>query len=167
MSVLSYVQLEAAIVMSSLLRFIFARVYSFRSCVMKISDYSMYQTPIIYQSLALVNKLVPCSRLSSGALEVCRLRLRFRSHWFNKLTCFLYVKLVLCGTCLWYLLVQLLHPYTHKPPFKYATVPYGSTETNLINNFPEMYEYMRVYNKSTAIEGVRAVKEGYTSYTSS
>ena len=29
-----------------------------------------------------------------------------------------------------------------------------------MKNFPSVYEYMRIYNKSTAIEGVKAVKDG-------
>lgn len=57
-------------------------------------------------------------------------------------------------------LLQLSNPKSHKPPFKYGTVPHGSTETNLMKNFPAVYEYMKIYNKSTAIEGVKAVKDG-------
>jgi hypothetical protein len=41
-------------------------------------------------------------------------------------------------------------------------VPDGSTETNLKNNYPTIYEYMKKnkYNRADAIEGVRAVKDG-------
>lgn len=52
-----------------------------------------------------------------------------------------------------------MNPYSHKPPFKFATVPHGSTEANLRKNYPDMYRYMKPYNKSTVLEGVRAVKE--------
>ena len=57
-------------------------------------------------------------------------------------------------------LLQLMTPKAHKPPFKFATVPHGSTETNLMNNFPKMYEYMRQYNRSTVQKGIKAVKDG-------
>ena len=54
---------------------------------------------------------------------------------------------------------QLLNPYAHKPQFKFGTMPHGSTEANLRKNFPEMFRYMKPYNRSTALEGVRGVKE--------
>ena len=56
--------------------------------------------------------------------------------------------------------MQLMNPHAHKPPFKFATVPHGSTETNLMNNYPDMYQYMKPYNKTNVEEGVRAVKDG-------
>lgn len=46
------------------------------------------------------------------------------------------------------------------PPFKFGTVPYGSTETNLLTHYPSIYAYMKKYSKANAIEGVKAVKEG-------
>jgi len=46
------------------------------------------------------------------------------------------------------------------PPFKFGTVPYGSTETNLMTHYPSIYGYMRKYSKANAIEGVKAVKDG-------
>ena len=59
------------------------------------------------------------------------------------------------------LIFQLKNPHAHKPPFKFATVPHGSTETNLMNNYPEMYLYMKPYNKSDVQQGVKAVKDGW------
>ena len=55
---------------------------------------------------------------------------------------------------------QLQNPTHTKPPFKYATVPEGSTETNIRNNHPAMYNYMKPYNKPDVGMGIEAVKKG-------
>ncbi|KAL8583948.1 hypothetical protein ACOMHN_040681 [Nucella lapillus] len=55
---------------------------------------------------------------------------------------------------------RLQYPTHMKPPFKYATVPEGSTETNIRNNHPKMYNYMKPYNKPDVTIGVEAVKSG-------
>ena len=60
----------------------------------------------------------------------------------------------------WLPTFQLLNPNEHSPPFKFATVPYGSTESHLMANYPEMYLYMKPYNKSTVHDGIKAVKDG-------
>ena len=54
-----------------------------------------------------------------------------------------------------------MNPYASKPPFKFATVPFGSTEANLQKNYPKMYSYMKKYNKSTVERGIEAVKNAY------
>ncbi|XP_076437124.1 glutamate receptor ionotropic, NMDA 2B-like [Babylonia areolata] len=55
---------------------------------------------------------------------------------------------------------RLQNPTHTKPPFKYATVPEGSTETNIRNNHPAMYHYMKAYNKPKVDIGIQAVKTG-------
>ncbi|KAK2138330.1 hypothetical protein NP493_8021g00002 [Ridgeia piscesae] len=55
---------------------------------------------------------------------------------------------------------RLMNPTAHRPPFKFATVPHGSTETTMMNNYPKMHRYMSPYNKSEVAYGVKAVKDG-------
>ncbi|KAK7112852.1 hypothetical protein V1264_012236 [Littorina saxatilis] len=55
---------------------------------------------------------------------------------------------------------RLQNPTHMKPPFKYATIPEGSTETNIRNNHPTMYTYMKPYNKPSVGLGIEAVKTG-------
>ncbi|ELU11683.1 hypothetical protein CAPTEDRAFT_179505 [Capitella teleta] len=55
---------------------------------------------------------------------------------------------------------RLTNPHAHKPAFKFATVPHGSTETNLMKNYWDMYQYMKPFNKSNVQDGVTAVKSG-------
>ncbi|CAH8580920.1 unnamed protein product [Schistosoma turkestanicum] len=55
---------------------------------------------------------------------------------------------------------RLQHPWNVKPPFRFATIPSGATEENIKINFPEMYKYMRKYNKSDVEDGLKAMKSG-------
>ncbi len=55
-----------------------------------------------------------------------------------------------------------MDPMSHQPPFKFATIPYGSTEVNLKKNYPEMHSYMQKWSKDNVSEGMKAVKERYT-----
>ncbi|XP_033739104.1 glutamate receptor ionotropic, NMDA 2A-like [Pecten maximus] len=55
---------------------------------------------------------------------------------------------------------RLTNPHSHKPPFKFATVPNGSTEENLRQNHPEMFRYMKKYNQPSVREAVKALKKG-------
>jgi ionotropic glutamate receptor NMDA 2B len=45
-----------------------------------------------------------------------------------------------------------------QPPFKFATVPNGSTEENLRQNHRKMFTYMKKYNKDTVVSGIAALK---------
>lgn len=51
---------------------------------------------------------------------------------------------------------------SHQPPFKFATIPHGSTEVNLKKNYPEMHTYMQKWSKDNVSEGMKAVKERFT-----
>ena len=54
-----------------------------------------------------------------------------------------------------------LNDFSQQPPFKFATIPNGSTEVNLKKNYPEMHGYMQKWNKNKVYEGVMAVKDRY------
>ncbi|XP_046372602.1 glutamate receptor ionotropic, NMDA 2A-like isoform X2 [Haliotis rufescens] len=54
---------------------------------------------------------------------------------------------------------RLKNPQAMKPPFKYATIPNGSTETNIKNNHKDIYNYMRKFNLPTVDEGIKALKK--------
>lgn len=58
---------------------------------------------------------------------------------------------------------QLTNPYSMKPPFKFATIPNGSTEENLRKNHYNMYQYMQRYNRPTVDDALEALKQGYRS----
>lgn len=53
-----------------------------------------------------------------------------------------------------------MNPTITKPPYKFATIPYGSTDTNILTNYPKMHAYMQQFNKSKVDLGVKAVKDG-------
>ncbi|VDK79104.1 unnamed protein product [Dibothriocephalus latus] len=55
---------------------------------------------------------------------------------------------------------RLQQPWNHKPPFRFATVPNGATEENIKINFPEMAAYMRTFNRTTVVEGLKSLKAG-------
>ena len=55
---------------------------------------------------------------------------------------------------------QLSNPFSMKPPLVFGTVPWTYTEGAIKKTFPEMYEYIRLHNKSNALEGIQAVKRG-------
>ncbi|KAL5018031.1 hypothetical protein ScPMuIL_003753 [Solemya velum] len=54
---------------------------------------------------------------------------------------------------------RLRQPYSLKPPFRYATVPNGSTEENMKKNYHEMYLYMKKFNQASVDEGIKSLKK--------
>ena len=58
------------------------------------------------------------------------------------------------------LYLQLTNPLSMKPPLVYGTVPWTYTEGAIKKSFPQMYEYIKWYNKTDAMEGINAVKRG-------
>ncbi|KAL0131036.1 hypothetical protein PUN28_002555 [Cardiocondyla obscurior] len=55
---------------------------------------------------------------------------------------------------------RLAKPFSHKPMFKFGTVPWSHTDSTLAKYFKEMHSYMRSFNKSSVAEGVEAVISG-------
>lgn len=53
-----------------------------------------------------------------------------------------------------------MFPLDHDPPFRFATLPNGSTQETVIESNPGMFEYMRKYNKENFSEAVHSLKEG-------
>ncbi|KAK3713095.1 hypothetical protein RRG08_036708 [Elysia crispata] len=53
---------------------------------------------------------------------------------------------------------RLQKPRSMNPPFKYATIPNGSTEANIRANHKDMYRYMQEYNQPDVDEGIEALK---------
>ncbi|XP_066901642.1 glutamate receptor ionotropic, NMDA 2B isoform X2 [Halyomorpha halys] len=55
---------------------------------------------------------------------------------------------------------RLAHPYSHKPTFKFGTIPWSHSDSTLKKYFREMHAYMRPFNRSTVTSGVAAVVNG-------
>ncbi|XP_050721991.1 glutamate receptor ionotropic, NMDA 2B-like [Eriocheir sinensis] len=55
---------------------------------------------------------------------------------------------------------RLQNPTSMKPPFKFATTLHGNTDVLMKKSFPVMHAYMRQFNQSSPVEGVKAVKKG-------
>lgn len=55
---------------------------------------------------------------------------------------------------------RLVNPHlTGEAPLRFGTIPYGNTEAVLKRNKPMMHAYMKKYNRSSSMEGVKAVKK--------
>uniref|UniRef100_A0A3Q3Q248 Glutamate receptor n=1 Tax=Monopterus albus TaxID=43700 RepID=A0A3Q3Q248_MONAL len=52
------------------------------------------------------------------------------------------------------------HPNDFSPPFRFGTVPNGSTERNIRNNYPEMHSYMTKYHQRNVNEALQSLKAG-------
>ncbi|XP_063790347.1 glutamate receptor ionotropic, NMDA 2A [Pseudophryne corroboree] len=50
--------------------------------------------------------------------------------------------------------------YEYSPPFRFGTVPNGSTERNIRNNYPEMHQYMVKFNQKGVQEAQVNLKTG-------
>ncbi|XP_047492085.1 glutamate receptor ionotropic, NMDA 2B-like [Penaeus chinensis] len=55
---------------------------------------------------------------------------------------------------------RLQNPTSMKPPFKFATTLHGNTDVLMKKSFPVMHAYMRQFNQSSPLQGIRAVKKG-------
>lgn len=57
-------------------------------------------------------------------------------------------------------LPQFQQPYAYSPPFRFGTVPNGSTERNIRNNYKEMHAYMVKYNQKGVEDALVSLKTG-------
>ncbi|KYN13357.1 Glutamate [NMDA] receptor subunit epsilon-2 [Trachymyrmex cornetzi] len=55
---------------------------------------------------------------------------------------------------------RLAKPFSHKPMFKFGTIPWSHTDSTLAKYFKEMHSYMRAFNKSSVADGIEAVVTG-------
>ncbi|XP_011261455.1 glutamate receptor ionotropic, NMDA 2B isoform X4 [Camponotus floridanus] len=55
---------------------------------------------------------------------------------------------------------RLAKPFSHKPMFKFGTIPWSHTDSTLAKYFKEMHSYMKAFNKSSVTEGIEAVVTG-------
>lgn len=53
--------------------------------------------------------------------------------------------------------VRLSKPWSHKPMFKFGTVPFTHTESALSKYFKEMHSYMSLFNRSSVAKGIESV----------
>ncbi|XP_034046436.1 glutamate receptor ionotropic, NMDA 2B-like [Thalassophryne amazonica] len=51
-------------------------------------------------------------------------------------------------------------PNDFSPPFRFGTVPNGSTERNIRNNYPEMHSYMTKFHQRNVNEALQSLKSG-------
>ncbi|XP_072339341.1 glutamate receptor ionotropic, NMDA 2C-like [Scyliorhinus torazame] len=51
-------------------------------------------------------------------------------------------------------------PQDHYPPFRFGTVPNGSTERNIKNNYPDMHSHMTKYNQRSVTDALASLKSG-------
>ncbi|XP_031346916.1 LOW QUALITY PROTEIN: glutamate receptor ionotropic, NMDA 2D-like [Photinus pyralis] len=53
---------------------------------------------------------------------------------------------------------RLSRPFSNKPPtLRFGTIPWSHSDSTIAKYFKDMHSYMRLYNKSTILEGVAAV----------
>ncbi|XP_051648353.1 glutamate receptor ionotropic, NMDA 2A isoform X3 [Manacus candei] len=51
-------------------------------------------------------------------------------------------------------------PHDYSPPFRFGTVPNGSTERNIRNNYPDMHLYMTKFNQKGVEDALVSLKTG-------
>nr|2A5S_A Chain A, N-methyl-D-aspartate receptor NMDAR2A subunit [Rattus norvegicus]2A5T_B Chain B, N-methyl-D-aspartate receptor NMDAR2A subunit [Rattus norvegicus] len=51
-------------------------------------------------------------------------------------------------------------PHDYSPPFRFGTVPNGSTERNIRNNYPYMHQYMTRFNQRGVEDALVSLKTG-------
>ncbi|XP_055079722.1 glutamate receptor ionotropic, NMDA 2A [Periophthalmus magnuspinnatus] len=52
------------------------------------------------------------------------------------------------------------NPYAYSPPFRFGTVPNGSTERNIRKNYPAMHQYMVKYHQTGVTDALVSLKSG-------
>ncbi|KAG9337648.1 hypothetical protein JZ751_028406 [Albula glossodonta] len=52
-------------------------------------------------------------------------------------------------------------PYSYSPPFRFGTVPNGSTERNIRKNYPDMHQYMVKYHQTGVQDALVSLKTGW------
>lgn len=60
-----------------------------------------------------------------------------------------------------FLSLQFQKPNDFSPPFRFGTVPNGSTERNIRNNYPEMHSYMVKFNQRGVDDALFSLKTGW------
>eukprot|EP00063_Salmo_salar_P065504 XP_014040339.1 PREDICTED: glutamate receptor ionotropic, NMDA 2A-like [Salmo salar] len=56
------------------------------------------------------------------------------------------------------------NPYAYSPPFRFGTVPNGSTERNIRKNYPDMHEYLVKYHQGGVQDALVSLKAGYDTH---
>uniref|UniRef100_A0A3P9MRU8 Glutamate receptor n=1 Tax=Poecilia reticulata TaxID=8081 RepID=A0A3P9MRU8_POERE len=51
-------------------------------------------------------------------------------------------------------------PHSYSPPFRFGTVPNGSTERNIRKNYPDMHQYMTKYHQTGVVDALVSLKTG-------
>lgn len=69
----------------------------------------------------------------------------------------------LCDTAPWGSPLQFQKPQEQYPPFRFGTVPNGSTERNIRSNYPDMHTHMVKYNQRSVEDALTSLKMGYGS----
>lgn len=76
--------------------------------------------------------------------------------WKRFISCCAFIDHLFC-----FLTLQFQSPYSYSPPFRFGTVPNGSTERNIRKNYPDMHQYMVKYHQSGVTDALVSLKTGY------